>query len=36
MDDLMYIGIVVVSFLLTWGLMRLCEILGDFTSGENT
>ena len=36
MDDLMYIGIVVVSFLLTWGLMRLCEILGEFKSGENT
>lgn len=35
MDDLMYIGIVAVSFLLTWGLMRLCEILGEFNSGES-
>ncbi len=35
MDDLIYIGIVAVSFLLTWGLMRLCENLGEFKSGEN-
>jgi hypothetical protein len=35
MDDLMYVGIVAASFLLTWGLMRLCEYLGNFTSGEN-
>ncbi len=35
MDDLMYIGIIAVSFLLTLGLMKLCESLGEFKSGEN-
>ncbi len=34
MDDLIYVGIVAVSFLLTWGLMKLCENLGDFKSGD--
>lgn len=36
MDDLIYIGIIAVSFVLTWALMKLCEILGEFKSGENT
>jgi hypothetical protein len=35
MEDFMYIGIIAVSFLLTWGLMRLCEALGEFKSGDN-
>ena len=34
MDDLIYIGITAASFLLTWGLMKLCENLGEFKSGE--
>jgi len=27
MDDLIYIGIAVVLFILTWGLLKMCEIL---------
>lgn len=26
--DLLYVGIVIVFFLLTWGLLKLCESLG--------
>jgi hypothetical protein len=32
--DLVYIGIVVVFFALTWGLMKMCERLGEHTSGD--
>jgi hypothetical protein len=31
--DFLYIGITLVFFLLTWGLLKLCEALGDFESG---
>ena len=27
MDDIIYIGITVVFFVLTWGLLKMCEIL---------
>jgi hypothetical protein len=33
MDDLIYIGIAIVFFILTWGLMKMCEVLGDEKSG---
>jgi hypothetical protein len=32
--DIFYIGIVVVFFSLTWGLARVCELLGEQKSGE--
>jgi hypothetical protein len=31
--DIVYVGIVVVFFVLTWGLLKLCEILGQPKSG---
>jgi len=31
--DIVYIGIVVVFFILTWGLMKGCELLGEERSG---
>jgi hypothetical protein len=27
MDDIIYIGIAVVLFVLTWGLLKMCEVL---------
>ena len=27
MDDIIYIGIAVVFFILTWGLLKMCEVL---------
>ena len=27
MDDIIYIGAAVVFFILTWGLLKLCEVL---------
>lgn len=33
MSDLIYLGIVVALFLLTDGLMKLCEVLGQLKSG---
>jgi len=33
MDDLIYIGIAVVLFILTWGLLKMCEVLGKEKSG---
>jgi hypothetical protein len=35
MDDIIYIGITVLFFILTWGLMKVCEVLGDDKSGGN-
>jgi len=32
--DILYLGIVVVFFALTWGLMKMCESLGEHKSGE--
>lgn len=34
--DIIYLAIIVAFFLLTWGLMRLCELLGQTRSGERT
>ncbi len=34
--DLLYIGIGVGFFLLTWGLLRLCETLQTDESGEHS
>jgi len=27
MDDIIYIGVTVVFFVLTWGLLKMCEVL---------
>ena len=27
MDDIIYIGVTVVFFILTWGLLKMCEVL---------
>jgi hypothetical protein len=35
MDDLIYIGIAVAFFILTWGLMKMCEVLAEEKSGDN-
>jgi hypothetical protein len=32
--DIIYIGIAVVFFALTWGLMKVCDSLDDQKSGE--
>lgn len=32
--DLFYLAIAVAFFLLTWGLMKVCNVLGNFDSGE--
>jgi hypothetical protein len=32
--DIIYIGIVIAFFVLTWGLMKACDILGEQKSGE--
>lgn len=34
--DFVYLGTVVVFFLLTWGLMRACELLEDRHSGDHS
>ena len=31
--DIIYVGIVVVFFLLTWGLLKVCEVLGEQHTG---
>ena len=39
MDDIIYIGIAVVLFFLTWGLLKMCEVLqpeADKNVGEKT
>jgi len=32
--DIIYIGIVIAFFLLTWGLMKLCDALGEHKLGD--
>ena len=32
--DLFYLAVAVVFFLLSWGLMKVCDVLGNFDSGE--
>jgi hypothetical protein len=34
--DLMYVGIVVVFFAATWGLLKVCDILGEQKSGDRS
>jgi hypothetical protein len=34
--DIIYIGMVIAFFLLTWGLMRLCDVLGEQKKGDNS
>ncbi|MGA2623908.1 MAG: potassium ABC transporter ATPase [Bacteroidota bacterium] len=34
--DILYLGIVVLFFVLTWGLMKMCESLGEHKSGEKS
>jgi hypothetical protein len=29
MDDIIYIGVAVVFFVLTWGLIKICKVLGE-------
>ena len=36
MSDILYIGITVVFFALTWGLMKICESLGKQDPGERS
>lgn len=31
--DIIYVGLVVAFFLLTWGLMKVCEVLGEQQTG---
>jgi len=33
--DFLYLGVVVAFFALTWGLMRMCEVLQRDNSGGN-
>ena len=32
--DIIYIGIVIAFFVLTWGLMKACEVLGEQKPGD--
>ena len=32
--DLFYLAVMVVFSLLTWGLIKVCDVLGNFDSGE--
>jgi hypothetical protein len=32
--DIIYIGVVIAFFALTWGLMTACDILGEQQSGD--
>jgi hypothetical protein len=32
--DIIYIGIVIALFLLTWGLMKVCDVLGEQKTGD--
>jgi hypothetical protein len=32
--DILYIGIVIALFLLTWGLLKACELLDDKKTGD--
>ena len=32
--DIFYLAVAAVFFLLTWGLIKLCDVLGNFDSGE--
>ena len=34
--DIIYLGIVVAFFVLTWGIMKVCEVLGKEKSGDKS
>lgn len=34
--DLIYLSITILFFVATWGLMKLCETLGEHKSGEQS
>ena len=34
--DIIYIGIVAAFSVLTWGLMKMCDVLGEQEKGEQT
>ena len=34
--DIIYLGIVLAFFLLTWGFLKLCDALGEHTTGDRT
>ena len=34
MTDLIYLAVAVMFFILTWGLMKACEVLGKQKTGE--
>jgi hypothetical protein len=36
MEDIIYIGIAISFFILTWGLMKICEVLGENKTGEKS
>ncbi len=36
MDDILYIAITIGFFVLTLGLMKLCEVLGESKKGERS
>ncbi len=36
MQDLLYIGVALLFFLATWGLLRACELLDDHRSEDHT
>lgn len=33
MDDIIYIGITILFFAITWGLMKMCDVLSEHKSG---
>lgn len=36
MADMMYIGITILFFILTGGLLKLCDLLSDNSTGEKS
>jgi hypothetical protein len=34
--DIIYLGIAALFFVATWGLIKLCEILGEHKAGEQS
>jgi hypothetical protein len=36
MMDVLYLGTVVVFFALTWGIVKMCEVLQGNKSGDNS
>lgn len=33
---MIYIGVTIIFFMLTWGLLKMCEVLEDNKSGEKS